>query len=324
MQNVHNQDWQTGAIPWPNGLEIPTDELLQSLDERAYTFRALTQARQRALRIPQESLDRHRYVIFSDSHRSDRTPGSDDFLPNEETYCEALRYYLDGDYRLALNGDVEEGWKADYDTILESYAHSAYALERQFAARGEGHYLRTYGNHDVDWANPAIVNRHLSHFFDRPVRVHSGIMLGDRVFITHGHQGDLCSDRMIWISRRVIRHLWKPVQSFLHLSMARAATNSRVRSKRDRTLSAWARANRLLVIAGHTHRPLLAPNPDSEPEPSPHYMNDGCCVHRDGITGLEIDRGTIRLVQWHRPTRSEGVRRSVLQHTGLAGMLAAL
>ncbi len=32
--------------------------------------------------------------------------------------------------------------------------------------------------------------------------------------------------------------------------------------------------------------------------PVPCYFNDGCCVHTNGMTGIEIDRGTIRLVKW--------------------------
>jgi UDP-2,3-diacylglucosamine pyrophosphatase LpxH len=34
------------------------------------------------------------------------------------------------------------------------------------------------------------------------------------------------------------------------------------------------------------------------PSPPPCYFNDGSCVHPDGITGIEIDRGRIRLVKW--------------------------
>jgi len=32
--------------------------------------------------------------------------------------------------------------------------------------------------------------------------------------------------------------------------------------------------------------------------PIPCYFNSGCCVYTDGITGIELDRGTIRLIKW--------------------------
>lgn len=33
----------------------------------------------------------------------------------------------------------------------------------------------------------------------------------------------------------------------------------------------------------------------------PYYMNEGSCVHTNGITALEIDRGEIRLIRWDKP-----------------------
>jgi UDP-2,3-diacylglucosamine pyrophosphatase LpxH len=35
-----------------------------------------------------------------------------------------------------------------------------------------------------------------------------------------------------------------------------------------------------------------------EDNPAPSYFNSGCCVYTTGITGIEIDRGQIRLVKW--------------------------
>jgi hypothetical protein len=35
-----------------------------------------------------------------------------------------------------------------------------------------------------------------------------------------------------------------------------------------------------------------------EENPLPCYFNDGCCVHTNGITGVEIDQDEIRLVWW--------------------------
>ena len=46
-----------------------------------------------------------------------------------------------------------------------------------------------------------------------------------------------------------------------------------------------------------------------EENPVPCYFNDGCCVHTNGISGIEIDKGTIRLVKWELSdtTCNEGV-----------------
>lgn len=54
-----------------------------------------------------------------------------------------------------------------------------------------------------------------------------------------------------------------------------------------------------MVIAGHTHRPVL-PTPGES-----LYVNDGSCVHPRCITAIEIDGGMITLVKWCTLTRAD-------------------
>jgi UDP-2,3-diacylglucosamine pyrophosphatase LpxH len=72
--------------------------------------------------------------------------------------------------------------------------------------------------------------------------------------------------------------------------------------------------------------------------PPPCYFNDGCCVHTDGITGLELDRGVIRLVKWElsdttcdegcegliRPANMIGPQRQIYQSADLKAILARI
>lgn len=318
--------------------------------ERDYTFESLEAARKDALRISDYQLKSDRYIIFSDIHKGDREKGSDDFEHNERVYCYALQYYLDQDYRLILNGDVEEGWEADYPAIIQAYESTAFEMERHFADQGEGRYIRIYGNHDMEWADPEQVKEHLAPVLG-PIRVYPAIFLGDKIFIVHGHQGDPYSDLRPGLSRFVVRHLWRPLQRTFGLMSDRAAENNLIRRNRDKYLYEWAKDNRLLLLAGHTHRAMfrsfsktyqlklirdelieqLKSTTDPymrhllpaaikridhiirssteeleedkeisrlEDDPLPCYFNDGCCVHTNGITGIEIDQGEIRLVKW--------------------------
>jgi UDP-2,3-diacylglucosamine pyrophosphatase LpxH len=318
--------------------------------EHDHTFQSLDATRKDALHIPNYQIKSDRYVILSDVHKGDRERGSDDFQRNEMVYCYALQYYLDRDYRLVLNGDIEEGWEAEHSAIVEAYESTAFAMERHFANQGTERYIRIYGNHDMDWADPQQVKTHLVPVLG-PIQVHSGALLGDRIFITHGHQGDPYSELSAGFSRLVVRHLWRPLQSTLGLMSNRAAENNFIRRRRDKYLYDWAKASRLLLIAGHTHRPMfrsfsktyqlklvrdglmmqlrsttdpylryllpaaikridqvIAASTEEleedkeisriEDNPTPCYFNDGCCVHTNGMTGTEIDRGQIRLVKW--------------------------
>ena len=287
--------------------------------ERYHTFRSLAVALDGALHIRDFQITRDRYVIFSDLHKGNRHPKIDDFQRNESIYNQALHHYLNQDYRLVLNGDIEEGWKADYDQILDAYEHTAYAAERDFATQGQ-RYFRTYGNHDDDWADPRKVDRFLKPMLG-PVQVHPAIVLGNRIMITHGHQGDPHSDQRAWLSQRVVRHVWRPLQRLTGLQQGcRASENHTIYSSRDEHLSGWAQANRFLLIAGHTHRPML--NVDHEAIFSTHYINDGCCVHDNAITGLELEQGEIRLVKWD--VFQNLSRRTVLKSADLGALLAGL
>lgn len=224
--------------------------------ERDYTFESLDTAQKDALRISDYQIESDRYAILSDVHKGDRERGSDDFQRNEMVYCHALQYYLDHDYRLILNGDIEEGWEAEYPAIIQAYESTAFAMERHFARQGEGRYIRIWGNHDFDWEDPQQVEQHLAPVLG-PVQVYPAVFLGDRIFIVHGHQGDRYSDRGSDFSRFVVRYFWRPLQRTFGLKSNRAAENNLIRRNRDRYLYEWAKANRLLLIAGHTHRPMF-------------------------------------------------------------------
>lgn len=39
--------------------------------------------------------------------------------------------------------------------------------------------------------------------------------------------------------------------------------------------------------------------------PAPHYFNTGCALYSDGLTMIEIENGTIKLVKWHRTLKNK-------------------
>ncbi|MBD3167215.1 hypothetical protein GF324_11490 [bacterium] len=320
--------------------------MLSLFSERKNTFRQLDHVREQSYPLPLD-VERDRFIVLSDVHMADRVPGVDEFEPNEVIYCHALQHYYDNNYRLILNGDIEECWEARPTAIVDAYRDTVYALERKFVEKGEGWHARIYGNHDGLWAHPAKVEK-LLHPVLGPIKVHAAVTVGDEILIAHGHQGETNSDTYSWFSRYAVRHGWRWAQRFLRVSSSRAAINNFIRRRRDNYLYEWAKDRGMMLIAGHTHRgmfrsygtadslsPLLEmldqqiPNNLSpqlakatanylrrslglngqsrfkrngrtpvERNPMPCYFNAGCCVHTNGITGLEIDRGEIRLVQW--------------------------
>lgn len=198
---------------------------MSKTDEEKYTFDSLDQAKLKALQVPFD-LKTDRIIILSDLHKGDREKGSDDFEPNEVIYCYALRYYLKRDFKLILAGDIEEGWECDYSDIIRNYQYSAFAMEKRFVEKqkntGTPCYFRVYGNHDNDWADPQMVKTHLWPVLGE-ISVYPAIFLGEKIFIVHGHQGDIYSDRGAKLSRSIVRYLWKPAQKIFKFMNTRAA-----------------------------------------------------------------------------------------------------
>lgn len=294
------------------------------LSEHRNTFKKLNAYRANAYHIPDYQLQNERYVIFSDAHKGDHRDTLDEFKPNESLYCQALDYYLNQDYGLILNGDMEEGWKNRYQNIVSTYESSVYRLESEFAAQGERRYLKIWGNHDSDWSNPERVKKYLWGALKRNIRVHPAVMLGNKIIITHGHQGDPNADMIAYFSQKVVRYLWQPIQWAFDLERHVASTFNVAWRRREKHLHSWAQAHHLLLIAGHTHRPMFYPDSAVEQGPriTPCYLNSGSCLSHEGITGIEIDRGEIRMVKWNQ--LGGMVQRSIFHHANLEAMLACV
>ena len=203
-------------------------------------------------------LDDARYVVLSDLHMGDGGK-ADDFRLNEHVVVAALEHYQAQGYTLILLGDVEEFWQFDLDQIVDRYRNTVYRATRAFGDR----FYRVFGNHDKEWSLPADPARK----GDRKKKgAHEALHLVDsqgaiKIFLVHGHQGSIESDRNSWLSRFVVRGLFKPVEPaahFLGLYGHPSATRSQIATNYEQIFYAWAAAQRLLLVCGHSHRAIFA------------------------------------------------------------------
>lgn len=111
------------------------------------------------------------------------------------------------------------------------------------------------------------------------------------IFLTHGHQADLFNSKFWRLSRFLVRYVWKPLERYGVLDPTSAAKNYTRKRKTEEHLHDFAEQKNILLIAGHTHRPLLS-------EADLYYCNSGSCVHPYSITCLEIEHMQISLVKW--------------------------
>jgi UDP-2,3-diacylglucosamine pyrophosphatase LpxH len=209
------------------------------------------------------NVETDKWVIFSDQHRGCRD-GADDFRLCEKAYNAALGYYFEKGYTLVILGDAEELWECSPKKVMKAYGNTL-NLEAQFHALGR--YLRFYGNHDSDWQRESVVRKHLHKIFREDLKVHAamrvhvkaaGMELGE-VFMAHGHQGTLESDKFSWFSRIAVRYGWGFIQRTFKIRSTTPAKDFELRQEHNVAMYRWVekKANTIL-IAGHTHRPVFA------------------------------------------------------------------
>lgn len=247
------------------------------------------------------------YVLMSDCHRGDGN-WNDNFANNKIIYLAALKeYYQRGFVYLEL-GDGDELWEnRDMNEIMEKHGE-VFDLLRQFYCRGRMYML--YGNHDYE----KYMGLKLSCFPDIPV--HESILLKEAcaskgILLAHGHQGDLWNERFWFLTRFLVRYLWRPLEQLGVKDPTSAAKNYRKKERVERRMAQWAEKNSQVLIAGHTHRPHF-----SKEGTGGWYFNTGSGVHPHSVTAIEIVQGSLALVKWRQlpdANRYVRVEREVLE-----------
>ncbi|MDZ7632854.1 MAG: hypothetical protein U5K74_16325 [Gemmatimonadaceae bacterium] len=275
------------------------------------------------------------WIIFSDQHKGGGDQ-ADEFARCAPTYLSALAHYQAAGHRLVLLGDVEELWENSFRAVAR--AHRA-VMEAE-AAFGSRRYLRIWGNHDDRWMEEMLVALELRAYAPGIGlrRAWEGCRIsvrdGDRkigtLFMTHGHQGTMGSDRFAFVSRwALVVYRWLQnrfgVGWFGGIDLP--SRDAALRGEHDLLMYNWAvRQEKMMLIAGHTHKPVWAgrtKEQQGEPGSLPAYFNTGCCKFSDGdITGIEIESGMLRLIRWK--TTPSGPLRTVLQEAPLRELFAQL
>ena len=263
-------------------------------------------------------------IFFSDCHRGDNSY-ADDFSQNKHVYLHALRSYYKNEFTYFELGDGDELWEnRDFSTIFNAHKH-IYDLLKKFHKEKRLHMI--FGNHDMVYSKPKIVNKILGTYLDvltgtkkelfSGLKFHESIILNvegmkNNILLIHGHQADFFNYVLWKLSRFLVRFFWQPLQKVFGIKDPTSpAKNYKELIKVERRIKKWINNNNnQMVIAGHTHRPRF-PEPHELP-----YFNDGSCVHPRAITGIEIENLKISLIKWHTVTNADGtfqVKRVVLE-----------
>lgn len=256
--------------------------------------------------------DNSKIVFFSDVHRGDDSL-SDEFARNRHIYYGALSYYYQHNFTYIETGDGDELWEnVSFQRIYNSHP-TIFDMLKKFHSGGRLYMI--YGNHNMRMRDSRFVRENMYQGYDDyleteedlfpGINVHESLILthrktGQKIFVVHGHQGDLMSDQLWWLSLFLVRFFWR----FMHIiGLKYAASPSKNRVKRHRlekSFRKWNLLHGIAMICGHTHRPKFP----SAGEPA--YFNCGCCIHPRGINCLEIVYGKIALINWSMHSRRDG------------------
>jgi len=219
-----------------------------------------------------------RFVIFTDHHKGARND-ADDFIAAEAAYLAALDHYLEQQFTLIIAGDAEDLWEERPQAVLSSYRRVFESEARFYPER----YVRVHGNHDNLWQSAYQREKYLNEFFPG-IEFHDGILFsvsgdapqskappqlpaapqlrdasqpGGEILLVHGHQGTLDSDRNASFSQFLVRNVYRIFQLVTGLGRSSPASDACLRALHDTMLYRWAsEKERLILIAGHTHRPV--------------------------------------------------------------------
>lgn len=266
------------------------------------TSKRLTQVFKSSKEIPFD--DTSKFIFFSDCHRGDNS-WADDFAQNQNLFFHALNQYYDQGFTYIEIGDGDELWEnKNFGDIRRAYDNIFWRMS-EFHKKKRLYLI--WGNHNRKWKKKKNVEKYLYQYYDertstykplfKDIEVHEGLILkhshtGHKIFLVHGHQGELLNDSLWWFGKFVVRKTWKPLQLFGVKDPTSPAKNFKKRDKVDKKITEWVRVKKQMIIAGHTHRSIF---PSQKEAP---YFNAGSCVHPRCITGIEIQNGTITLVKW--------------------------
>lgn len=246
--------------------------------------------------------DNTKIVIMSDCHRG-AGDNLDNFVKNQNIYIAALKYYYDNGFTYIELGDGDEMWEVkNYKDIVDIHLDAFKELKK---FHDKGRLIMIYGNHDIVKKDSSFVKDNFYKYYNKITQkeesllenlvVRESLILnykGYDIFLIHGHQVDFLNSTLWKFSRFLVKNLWINFEKFGIKSPISAAKNYKVTKSTEKKLKDWSTKNNKILIAGHTHRAIFPKIGESL------YFNDGSCIHPNGITCIEIEKGRIFLYRW--------------------------
>lgn len=246
--------------------------------------------------------DDTKLVIMSDCHRGAGN-SYDNFIKNKNIYTAALLHYYHKGFTYVELGDGDDMWEVkNYNDIIEEHLDTFKILAR---FHNSNRLIMVYGNHDMCKKSEKVLKKYFYKHYNKATKqeedllndltVYESLVLNYKnydIFMIHGHQIDLLNSTFWKLSRFLVRNIWSNLERMGIKDPTSAAKNYQVAKKTEKKLKTWSIKNNKILITGHTHRPIFPKIGESL------YFNDGSCIHPNGVTCIEIEKGKITLAKW--------------------------
>lgn len=195
---------------------------------------------------PEEQLHKKdKWVIFSDLHMGDGG-STDDFKSNSHLFTTALKdYYLQRNFRLFLNGDVEELQRSSLKKVINKW-REVYDLFDQFHLQTK--LIKTIGNHDLELS--------LKKDYPFPYKTVDGYKLlwkDNPIFLFHGHQASKKYQKHNELIGFTLKYFANP----LGIKSYSVSHDSKKQYNIEKRVYHYSAFKNWVSVIGHTHRPLF-------------------------------------------------------------------
>lgn len=263
--------------------------------------------------------DNTKIVIMSDIHRG-AGDNYDNFLKNKNIFKSALNYYYKNNFTYIELGDGDDLWEVkNYKDIIDIHLDTFKIMKNFF---DNNRLIMIFGNHDLSKKNEDILKKYFYTYYDNKTQKEELLFYGlevfeslileyknKNIFLLHGHQVDFLNGNIWWMSKILVRYMWRFLEFMGVNDPTGSAKNNEIIKRVEKKLERWSKESNNIIIAGHTHRAIFPKRGYGL------YFNDGSCIHPNGITCIEIEEGNISLVNWAFEINDEGtiyVKRKVI------------
>jgi len=184
-----------------------------------------------------------KFVIFSDLHMG-KGGFNDDFINNSYLFKSILQnYYLERNYKLIMNGDVEELYKFSLKKVEDKWT-DVYNIFDEFNNKND--FYKIFGNHDYELNFKKNSTRHYKIY--QAIKLELG---SNSLFIYHGHQTAGMLEQHSIFAHYMVKYI------FRYISNDPIPIENGKRYKTEETAYQFSNIKKIISILGHTHRPLF-------------------------------------------------------------------